>query len=321
MKRKRKKAEKMNQKNQKIKHKRRHIDGILLLDKPKGITSNHILQRVKRLFNAEKAGHSGTLDPMATGMLPICFGEATKFAGQLLDNHKSYQFTCKLGEKTSTGDAEGEVIENVALPASEQLTKTYLEMIFSKFLGEIEQIPPMVSALHHEGKRLYELAREGIEVERKARKITILSLTLDEVTPSSFTATVTCSKGTYVRVLAEDIAQSIGTVGHLIMLRRTTIHPFENETLIPFEQLESLENQLDNLDALLLPIDRAVIDLPILTFNEEESTRILHGQRIHIEGTLEQDLYRLYSDDNQFLGIGAPNTPTSIGPKRIISQS
>ncbi len=305
--------------NQKIKHKRRHIDGILLLDKPKGITSNHILQRVKRLFNAEKAGHSGTLDPMATGMLPICFGEATKFAGQLLDNHKSYQFTCQLGKKTSTGDEEGEVIATAALP--EDLNSEKLEASFKNFLGEIEQIPPMVSALHHEGKRLYELAREGIEVERKARKITILSLTLDAITENSFTATVTCSKGTYVRVLAEDIAESLQTLGHLIMLRRITIHPFENETLIPFSEIEALSDQLDSLDALLLPIDRAVTDLPILTFSQEDSARILHGQRIRIEGTLDSNLYRLYSDDNQFLGIGAPNTPTSIGPKRIIQQS
>ncbi|UNM95797.1 tRNA pseudouridine(55) synthase TruB [Ignatzschineria rhizosphaerae] len=305
--------------NQKIKHKRRHIDGILLLDKPKGITSNHILQRVKRLFNAEKAGHSGTLDPMATGMLPICFGEATKFAGQLLDNHKTYQFTCKLGEKTSTGDAEGEIIETKAI--AENLTASHIENALNSFLGEISQIPPMVSALHHEGKRLYELAREGIEVERKARNITILSLTLDEFNETSFTATVTCSKGTYVRVLAEDIAQNLQTVGHLTMLRRVTIHPFENETLIPFSKIESLKDQLDSLDALLLPIDRAVTDLPILTFNQEDSARILHGQRIRIEGTLDSNLYRLYSDDNQFLGIGAPNTPTSIGPKRIIQQS
>ncbi|HIW06892.1 MAG TPA: tRNA pseudouridine(55) synthase TruB [Candidatus Ignatzschineria merdigallinarum] len=305
--------------NQKIKHKRRHIDGILLLDKPKGMTSNNILQRVKRIFNAEKAGHSGTLDPMATGMLPICFGEATKFAGQLLDNHKTYQFTCQLGEKTSTGDAEGEVIDTVTIP--QNLTREQLEATFARFLGEIEQVPPMVSALHHEGKRLYELAREGIEVERQARRITIHALSLDEITSTSFTATVTCSKGTYVRVLAEDIAKALETLGHLIMLRRITIHPFENETLVPFSEIEALADQLDSLDALLLPIDRAVTDLPILTFNQEDTARILHGQRIRIEGTLDSNLYRLYSDDNQFLGIGAPNTPTSIGPKRIIQQS
>ena len=316
MKRKQKKVAKMNQK---IKHKRRHIDGILLLDKPKGITSNHILQRVKRLFNAEKAGHSGTLDPMATGMLPICFGEATKFAGQLLDNYKSYQFTCKLGEKSSTGDQEGEIIETAALP--KDLTKEALEAVFNQFLGEISQIPPMVSALHHEGKRLYELAREGIEVERKSRQITIEALTLDEITEETFTATVTCSKGTYVRVLAEDIALALGSLGHLVMLRRTSIHPFEDEVMVSFETLEALAEQFESLDKLLLPMDRAVIDLPLLTFNAEDSARILHGQRIHIEGTLDSNLYRLYSVDNQFLGIGAPNTPTSIGPKRIIQQS
>ena len=179
----------------------------------------------------------------------------------------------------------------------------------------------MVSALHHEGKRLYELAREGIEVERKSRQITIEALTLDEITEETFTATVTCSKGTYVRVLAEDIALALGSLGHLVMLRRTSIHPFEDEVMVSFETLEALAEQFESLDKLLLPMDRAVIDLPLLTFNAEDSARILHGQRIHIEGTLDSNLYRLYSVDNQFLGIGAPNTPTSIGPKRIIQQS
>lgn len=307
---------------QKIKHKRRQLDGILLLDKPKGLTSNQALQRVKRLYHADKAGHSGTLDPMATGMLPICFGEATKFAGILLDNYKQYQFTCKLGEKSSTGDAEGEIIETKPIPTT--LTEEALNVALSQFLGEISQVPPMVSALHHQGKRLYELAREGIEVERKPRQITISKLTLDQLTPLSFTATVTCSKGTYVRVLAEDIAKKLGTLGHLTMLRRITIEPYGIEKLITLDELEALaerENPYTALDELLLPMDSAVTDLPLLTFTQEEARRILHGQRIRIEGKLDHNLYRLYSDDNQFLGIGAPNTPTSIGPKRIISQS
>ncbi|WP_026879569.1 tRNA pseudouridine(55) synthase TruB [Ignatzschineria larvae DSM 13226] len=305
--------------NQKIKHKRRHLDGILLLDKPKGMTSNHALQRVKRLFNAEKAGHSGTLDPMATGMLPICFGEATKFAGQLLDKDKQYQFTCKLGEKTATGDEEGEIIEMCSPP--QNLTQEKLNNVLQQFMGEIEQVPPMVSALHHNGKRLYELAREGIEVERKPRLITISALTLDHLGEYEFTATVTCSKGTYVRVLAEDIAQKLDTAGHLTMLRRLAIDPFIDTPMVSLETLETLINNDPNplqLDQFLYPIDHALTDLPILTFNAMDSDRILHGQRIHIEGTLEQPLYRLYNDQNQFLGIGAPHTPTSIGPKRII---
>ena len=307
---------------QKIKHKRRQLDGILLLDKPKGLTSNQALQRVKRLYNADKAGHSGTLDPMATGMLPICFGEATKFAGILLDNYKQYQFTCKLGEKSNTGDAEGEIIKTMPLPIDLSIEK--LRAVLLQFQGVINQIPPMVSALHHQGKRLYELAREGIEVERKPRQITISKLTLDQLTEESFTATVTCSKGTYVRVLAEDIAENIGTLGHLIMLRRIAIEPYGIEKLITLTQLEALaetENPYTTLDKLLLPTDSAVIDLPKLIFTQEEARRILHGQRIRIEGKLDYNLYRLYSDDNQFLGLGAPNTPTSIGPKRIISQS
>ncbi len=308
--------------NQKIKDKRRHIDGILLLDKPKGLSSNHALQRVKRLFNAEKAGHSGTLDPMATGMLPICFGEATKFAGQLLDKDKQYQFTCKLGEKTATGDEEGEIIEMCSPP--QNLTPEKLNNILQQFIGEIAQVPPMVSALHHNGKRLYELAREGVEVERKPRLITVSALTLDHLNEYEFTATVTCSKGTYVRVLAEDIAQKLDTVGHLTMLRRLAIDPFIDTPMITLEKIETIASkiekieELSHLDQYLYPIDYALKDLPILTFNAIDSKRILHGQRIHIAGTLEYPLYRLYSDQNQFLGIGAPHTPTSIGPKRII---
>ncbi len=315
MKKKQNLAEKMNQKT--IKQKRRLLDGILLLDKPKGITSNQILQRVKRLYNAEKAGHAGTLDPMATGMLPICFGEATKFAGQLLDNNKSYLFTCKLGEKTDTGDEEGEIIEMAAPPNN--LTEDQLDSVLKSFLGGIEQIPPMVSALHHKGKRLYELAREGIEVERPPRKITIYDLELIELNERSFTAKVTCSKGTYVRVLAEDIAYKLDTVGHLTALRRLSIEPFPSE-LTPYSILENLEGDFAALDRYLLPIDSALVNLPKWIFTAEEAERILHGQRIRVEGTLKANLYRLYSDQNRFLGIGAPNTPTSIGAKRIIRQ-
>ncbi len=304
----------------KSKHKRRQLDGILLFDKPKGITSNHALQRVKRIFNADKAGHSGTLDPMATGMLPICFGEATKFAGQLLDNRKTYQFTCKLGEKTSTGDEEGEIIEMAHPP--QNLTPERLRAIFQHFIGEISQVPPMVSALHHEGKRLYELAREGIEVERPPRQITIYSLTLDHIDGYSFTATVTCSKGTYVRVLAEDIALKLDTFGHLIMLRRLAIDPFTDQTMITADMIETCSDDFAKLDQLLLPIDSALVNLPILTFNEEEAVRILHGQRIHVDAPLmDNEQYRLYDDQGHFLGVGVPNTPTSIGPKRIIQRN
>lgn len=295
----------------------RHLDGILLFDKPKGISSNRALQQIRHLFAAKKAGHTGTLDPMATGLLPICFGEATKFSGQLLNNHKEYQFTCRLGIKTDSGDAEGTIIEKAPIPP---LTQQRLESLFQQFLGPIEQIPPMYSALHHNGERLYQLARKGVEVERKARKITLFSLTLDHFDELHFTATVRCSKGTYVRVLAEDLAQILGSVGHLTMLRRISITPFERPQMVTLSELEAQGEGAD-LDHLLQPIDQAVVDLPKLLFSQEESQRLLYGQRIPIQHPLTEEQYRLYCDDGTFLGIGAPHNGTSIGAKRLIKTN
>lgn len=294
--------------------KRRPLDGVLLLDKPKGISSNNILQKVKYLYRAVKAGHAGTLDPMATGLLPICFGEASKFNHQLLNNRKTYRFTCRLGEATNTGDAEGEVIATAAIP---ELSTALLETAMVNFTGDIQQIPPMVSALHHEGKRLYELAREGIEVARPARDITIDALTLIEFDDHSFTAEVTCSKGTYVRVLAEDIAKSMGTLGHLTMLRRTEVAPYFAPTLITVEDLEAalLENRADEL---LLPVDSAIADFPILIFNEEETARLKNGQKIAFPHTLDEQFYRLYAYDQTFLGLGERHLPHVIKPSRLI---
>lgn len=306
----------MREKQTKNKIVRRPLDGILLLDKPMDVTSNRILQHVRRLFQAEKAGHSGTLDPMATGLLPIAFGEATKFSSQLLDSHKSYEFICALGEKTSTGDKEGEVVETQTIPP---LSEPLLTDALTALTGDILQTPPMVSALHHNGKRLYELAREGIEVPREPRPVTILSLELIGFDSHSFHAKVTCSKGTYVRVLAEDIVAKLGTLGHLTMLRRTAIYPFMNPNMVSLETLEAADS-LEALDRLLLPIDSALIDLPKWEFTEEESARVLHGQRIRVETELTEPLYRLYDHNQLFLGVGAPNTPFSIGAKRIIQR-
>lgn len=294
--------------------KRRPLDGVLLLDKPKGISSNNILQKIKWLYKAEKAGHAGTLDPMATGLLPICFGEASKFNHQLLNNRKTYEFTCLLGFSTNTGDAEGEIIHEQDIP---KLSTELLTEALEHFLGEIQQVPPMVSALHHEGKRLYELAREGIEVERPARDITIYQLNLISFDDVSFTAEVTCSKGTYVRVLAEDISKSLGTVGHLTMLRRTEVAPYFKPQLVTMEILEkALEDQC--ADHLLLPVDSAIADYPILVFNEEEVMRLKNGQKIALSYQLDEQFYRLYAHDQTFLGLGERHLPHVIKPSRLI---
>lgn len=294
--------------------KRRPLDGVLLLDKPKGVSSNQILQKVKYLYRAEKAGHAGTLDPMATGLLPICFGEASKFNHQLLNNRKTYEFTCLLGFSTTTGDAEGEKLEEKSVPA---LSTVLLTHALNQFVGDIQQVPPMVSALHHEGKRLYELAREGIEVERPARGITIYALSLLDFDQQSFTASVTCSKGTYVRVLAEDIAEILGSLGHLVMLRRTEVAPYYSPKLITMEELEiALSN--DDADGLLLPVDSAIAGYPVLTFNEEDSIRLKNGQKIAFSYQLDHQFYRLYSDGNKFLGLGERHLPHVIKPSRLI---
>lgn len=294
--------------------KRRPLDGVLLLDKPKGISSNDILQKVKWLYKAEKAGHAGTLDPMATGLLPICFGEASKFNHQLLNNRKTYEFTCLLGVSTNTGDAEGSMIKEATIPT---LSTEILTEALQKFVGDIQQVPPMVSALHHEGKRLYELAREGIEVERPARDITIYQLNLISFNDVSFTAEVTCSKGTYVRVLAEDIAKSLGTVGHLTMLRRTEVAPYFKPNLITMMILEKALEE-GNADDLLLVVDSAIADYPILEFSEEDTLRLKNGQKIALPYQLDEQFYRLYAYDQTFLGLGERHLPHVIKPSRLI---
>ncbi len=306
----------MTMSNSPKKIKRRRLDGVLLFDKPKNVSSNQILQKVKYLFRAEKAGHAGTLDPMATGLLPICFGEATKFNHQLLNNTKSYQFTCQLGDRTDTGDAEGTIIDSKSIPT---LSYNYIENILEKFMGDIQQTPPMYSALHHKGKRLYELAREGKEVEREARTIHIHSLILNHFDDHSFTATVTCSKGTYVRVLAEDIANAMETYGYLTTLRRLSIEPYRAPELVSLEMIEAEITAQHNIDHFLLPVDSALINYPILTFDEHTTDRIKKGQKIRLENELLESYYRLYDDKNNFLGLGERFQPFVIKPNRLVS--
>src|SRR5262245_505353 len=245
------------------------VHGILLLDKPRGLSSNAAVQRVRRAFGRVKAGHTGSLDPLATGMLPICLGEATKVAGYLLDGDKEYEFTMRLGERTATGDAEGEVVEHGPVPPDPQAR---LGAALSAFIGPIEQVPPMYSALKRDGQPLYKLARQGVEVERAARSITIHALELLGVAGADATLRVRCSKGTYVRTLAEDLARALGSCAHLTMLRRVAVAPFPALAMTSLDALESAPAA-----APLLAADAALPQLPAVRLDEAETGRLRHG--------------------------------------------
>jgi tRNA pseudouridine55 synthase len=269
-------------------------NGILLLDKPLGLSSNAAVQRVRRLFGREKAGHTGSLDPLATGMLPVCLGEATKVAGYLLDGDKEYEFTMRLGARTATGDLEGEVVEECPVPADPAAA---LQAAIPAFLGPIRQVPPMYSALKRDGQPLYRLARQGVEVEREARSITLHRLELLDVAGNDARLRVTCSKGTYVRVLAEDLARAIGSCAHLGALRRTAVAPFPAGRMVTLAQLEA-----DPAAAPLLPADAALPQLAEVELDEAASQRLRQGQVLRASG--EPGLVRLYAPGRRFLGIG-----------------
>ena len=243
---------------------KKNINGILLLDKPIGLSSNQALQKAKHLYQAAKAGHTGTLDPMATGVLPICFGEATKFSQYLTDADKAYQATLQLGVTTTTGDAEGELLQTRAVNCDEETFKRVCET----FVGEIEQTPPMYSALKFNGRPLYEYAREGVEVERPARPVTIYRITIDAFEGDTAKITVHCSKGTYIRTLAEDIGEKLGCGSHLIGLRRTVSGPFTLDQTLTLEELGVLNEEQKKLK--LLSIDRTVIDFPSVSLDQEQ---------------------------------------------------
>jgi tRNA pseudouridine55 synthase len=251
-------------------------DGVLLLDKPVGLSSNAALQRVRRLAGGIKAGHTGSLDPLASGMLPICLGEATKLAGEMLALHKSYEFGVQLGERSETGDAEGAIVERGPIPA---LTAEFVQAVLERFLGAQQQIPPMYSALKREGQPLYKLARQGVTVERAPRAVSIESLQLLKLAGDRLDLRVFCSKGTYVRVLAEDVARALGTCGRLYRLRREFVEPFAGE---PMAQLSDLEERASALNTWpLLPADRAVTHLPALHLQAAAVKALVFGQPVH----------------------------------------
>ena len=295
----------------------RDIHGVFLLDKPQGMSSNDIMQKVKRIFQANKAGHTGALDPLATGMLPICLGEATKFSQFLLDADKRYLVTAKLGERTDTSDAEGQIVETreVKVKTSEILTA------LEQFRGNILQVPTMFSALKHNGKPLYEYARQGITVEREARPITIFELNFIEYNAPYLTLEVHCSKGTYIRTLVDDLGEVLGCGAHVTMLRRTAVADYPTEKMLDWHTLQSLAEQQDLslLDALLLPVDTAVAKLPTLTLNESQAQGIRFGQRVKFNNPNSlQGLVRLFSHENRFLGVAVIDENNVIRPQRLV---
>ncbi len=291
---------------------KKNINGILLLDKPLGFSSNQALQKVKWLLQAAKAGHTGTLDPLATGLLPLCFGEATKFAHYLTDADKTYIATVKFGVTTTTGDAEGDVLSVEPV----NFSRIQLEQTCQQFIGEISQVPPMYSALKHEGKALYEYAREGVEIERKARNVTIYSITLDAFADDVATITVTCSKGTYIRTLAEDIGRQLGCGGHLIGLRRTATANYTITQTVTLAQFEAMSDE--QRMASLAPADSAVQHLPAVVLDVDSTFYLQQGQAVWRSGEIPQGLLRLYSEQEVFLGLGEQQSDGKIAPKRLV---
>lgn len=292
-----------------------NINGILLLDKPLGISSNAALQRAKRLFRAKKAGHTGSLDPLATGMLPICFGEATKFSQFLLEANKSYRVTGKLGVKTTTGDAEGEIILQ---QNANHITADDVRALLPKFTGDIQQIPPMFSALKYKGKPLYELARAGIEIDRQPRTITVFHLEMVNFESPLFTLEVKCSKGTYIRTLIEDIGQVLGVGAHVVELRRLMISPYETQTTFTFEQLEELQKENNNaLHHLLLSVESSVTGLPAIQLSNASAFYLKQGQSIQALN-VPLGWVRIYTSDNRFIGVGEVLPDGRLSPRRLV---
>ena len=300
----------MTTKNQKIS--RRHISGVFLLNKPLGLSSNAALQKVRWLYRAQKAGHTGALDPLATGLLPICLGEATKFSHYLLDSTKRYQTTVRLGQTTTTGDVEGDILQERSVPV---LSQELIEQTLEKFRGDIQQVPPMYSALKKEGKPLYELARKGIEIEREARPVTIYALELIGFTENSITLDVTCSKGTYIRVLGEDIGEALGCGGHLTMLHRIQTGHFE---LIPSYTIEYLESLTEEQrEALLLPVYAPIDHFLKIQIPEGREKYFCNGLESNIDHSAEAEV--LVFSGERCLGLAEITDKKRLVPKRILN--
>lgn len=295
---------------------RRRLDGVLLLDKDLGESSNHALQAARRLYNAEKAGHTGTLDPLATGLLPLCFGEATKFSGDLLNADKRYVATVQLGVTTDTADAEGSVLQRRTVAVD----RPAIEEALASCVGEIDQIPPMYSALKRDGKPLYEYARAGVELERAARRVSIYRLDLidaSDLAGGRFVMEVDCSKGTYVRTLAADIGELLGCGAHLAGLRRTGIGSLDVAAAHTLEKLADLA--ADVRDALLLPADSLLTGLGEARLDLADASRLRHGQAVRWSG--EGDRLRVYDQEHRFIGVCRLTADGWLQPQRLVAGS
>lgn len=293
-----------------IKKIRRDVHGVLLLDKPQGMTSNDALQKVKRLFNAKKAGHTGALDPLATGMLPICFGEATKFSQYLLDSDKRYRVIAKLGERTDTSDADGQIIST----RSVNITQSQIDEALTHFRGDILQVPTMFSALKYQGKPLYEYARQGIVIEREARPITIYDNQFIQYdsTKHELTLEIHCSKGTYIRTIIDDLGELLGCGAHVIYLRRLQVSNYPIDNMITLDELQN--------EPLLMPVDSPLQDRPKVVLSESQGKDILLGRTVIVENSVSvETLVRIYQGQ-QFIGAGT-QILNKLSPKRLISTS
>ncbi len=297
----------------------RPISGILPLDKPVGLGSNEVLQQVKRLYRARKAGHTGSLDRLASGLLPICLGEATKMSGFLLNADKRYLATVRLGVTTTTGDAEGEVTATRPVPV---LERGEVEAVLARFTGEISQVPPMHSAIKVRGQRLYKLAHRGLVVEREARTVTIHELTLLGLDRESLELEVACSKGTYIRTLAEDIGEALGCGGHVCALRRTEVGPFRGGQMVTLEQLETNAAEgLEALDARLLPAEAALADCPRVSLPENAAYYLRRGQPVLVAHAPTGGWVRIYAGEGEFVGVGEVLDDGRIAPRRLVCRT
>lgn len=295
----------------------RDVQGIVLLDKPVGRGSNEVLQAVKRLYRARKAGHTGSLDRLAGGLLPICLGEATKMSGFLLNADKRYLARVRLGEATTTGDAEGEVVETADVSS---VTEDAVRSVLERFTGPIQQIPPMHSAIKHQGERLYKLAHQGLTVERKPREVTVHSLELLGIDGVHLEIDVLCSKGTYIRTLAEDIGRALGVCAHVAMLRRTRSGPFDVADARTLDALEALADEgMETLDGILLPMEAALEDWPNVSLPDDVAYYLRMGQPVMVPHAPTRGLVRIYGRGRDFLGVGEVLSDGRIAPRRLVN--
>jgi tRNA pseudouridine55 synthase len=301
----------------------RDVHGILLLAKPSGITSNDALQQVKRIYNAAKAGHTGALDPLATGMLPICLGEATKFSQFLLDADKRYQVTAKLGERTNTSDSDGTIISTRPLA----FTESQLQQALARFRGDSLQVPSMFSALKHQGKPLYEYAREGIEIEREARPITVYELNVLEFSGDKLVLDIHCSKGTYIRTIIDDLGELLGCGAHVTQLHRSQVARYPAEHMLTIEQLQAIFDRCkaegrpprEELDPLLLPMDTAVDSLPEVNMSAVVASYVNQGQAVQVPQAPASGFVRMtVGDEREFIGVGEIDTDGKVAPRRLV---